>query len=202
MPPRIFTLKEREMLRIKMLDAGFALIKQYGMTHASVEKITQAAGLGKSTFYNFFSSKEQFVIEIIEYQRDHSKQWFGQILNGREKMSAAEGKAYLKKIVFSRDSIYQYLTAEDMEKLRAASPTEYFSPDDSLYDKREAKIMHTLFDHMEQVRKELDLHVIANLIKIMAIAKLNRDILHIDALDETLEHMYELLFHLIFEDHV
>lgn len=36
-------------------------------------------------------------------------------------MTAAEGKEYLKLIVFSQNSIYQYLTVEDMEKLRRAS---------------------------------------------------------------------------------
>ena len=92
MSPRIFSTTQREELRIKMLDAGFELIKQHGMTHASVEKITQAAGLGKSTFYNFFSSKEEFVTDIMEYQRDRVKRHFEQILNGREKMTAAEGK--------------------------------------------------------------------------------------------------------------
>lgn len=200
MSPRIFSTTQREDLRIKMLDAGFELIKQHGMTHASVEKITQAAGLGKSTFYNFFSSKEEFVTDIMEYQRDRVKRHFEQILNGREKMTAAEGKAYLKLIVFSRDSIYQYLTAEDMEKLKRAFSTECTSPDDSLYDQREAEVMRGLFDHMERVRPDLDLHMVANLIKIMALAKVNRDALHADALDRTLDHIYELLYSLIFEE--
>ena len=200
MSPRIFSTTQREDLRIKMLDAGFELIKQHGMTHASVEKITQAAGLGKSTFYNFFSSKEEFVTDIMEYQRDRVKRHFDQILNGREKMTAAEGKAYLKLIVFSRDSIYQYLTAEDMEKLKRAFSTECTSPDDSLYDQREAEVMRGLFDHMERVRPDLDLHMVANLIKIMALAKVNRDALHADALDRTLDHIYELLYSLIFEE--
>lgn len=200
MSPRIFSTTQREELRIKMLDAGFELIKQHGMTHASVEKITQAAGLGKSTFYNFFSSKEEFVTDIMEYQRDRVKRHFEQILNGREKMTVAEGKEYLKLIVFSRNSIYQYLTAEDMEKLKQASSPECTSPDDRLYDQREAEIMHGLFDHMEGVRPDLDLHVVANLIKIMAMAKVNRDALHADALDRTLDHIYGLLYSLIFEE--
>ena len=33
MSPRIFSTTQREELRIKMLDAGFELIKQHGMTH-------------------------------------------------------------------------------------------------------------------------------------------------------------------------
>ena len=32
MSPRIFSTTQREELRIKMLDAGFELIKQHGMT--------------------------------------------------------------------------------------------------------------------------------------------------------------------------
>ena len=60
--------------------------------------------------------------------------------------------------------------------------------------------MNGLFDHLEGVRPDLDLHVVANLIKIMAMAKVNRDALHTDALDRTLEHIYGLLYSLIFEE--
>ena len=52
---------------------------------------------------------------------------------------------------------------------------------------------------MEGVRQDVDLHVAANLIKIMAMAKVNRGSLHTDALDRTLERIYELLFSLIFQ---
>ena len=200
MSPRIFTTTQREDLRIRMLNAGFELIKKHGMTHASVEKITQAAGLGKSTFYNFFSSKEEFVTDIMEYQRDRVKHHFEHLLDGREKMTTAEGKEYLKLIVFSQNSIYQYLTAEDMEKLRQASSSECIDPNNTSYDQQEKQILHGLLDHMEGVREDIDLHVVANLIKIMAMAKVNRESLHTDALDKTLNHIYELLFTLIFEE--
>lgn len=202
MPPRVFTVKEREELRIKMLDAGFELIKKHGMTHASVEKITSAAGLGKSTFYNFFLSKEQFVNEIITYQRDRFKQSFNGALKGREKMTADEGNDFLKMIIFSQDSIYQYLTAADMEKLRAVSPPEEIAPDNSTYLEHEMDTMYTLFENMENVRDDLDILSVANLIKIMALAKVNRESLHADALEKTIGHIYGLLFSLIFEDAV
>ena len=57
MAKRVFTEEERTEYREKMLDAGFDLLKEYGMTHMSVAKITEAAGIGVSTFYNFFESK-------------------------------------------------------------------------------------------------------------------------------------------------
>ncbi|MPM23626.1 hypothetical protein SDC9_70100 [bioreactor metagenome] len=195
MSPKIFAISKREEVRAKMLGAGFALIKEHGMTHASVEKVTQAVGLGKSTFYNFFSSKEIFVYEIIKYQRDRAKQNFMDILGDREKMTSVEARAYLKRIIFSEDSIYKYLTAEDESKLKAALPPEYCIDPVS-----EAVVMDGLFQHIEGVRGDIDYQVVANLIKIMAIAMFNKDALHADALDRTLERIYALLFSCIFEE--
>ncbi len=197
MSPKIFALQEREEARIKMLDAGFSLIKEYGMTHASVEKVTQAVGLGKSTFYNFFPSKEMFVYEIINYQRDRAKQAFMDILGTREKMTVPEGKMFLKKIIFSKDSIYQYLTAEDQSKLLAALPSDYRMDSTS-----EAAVMSGLFGHIQHVRPDIDYKLVANLIKIMAITMFHQDSLHGDALERTLIQMYELLFSCIFEEGV
>ena len=69
MASRVFKKEEREEKRVQMLETGFALLKEYGMTHMSVDKITSAVGLGKGTFYHFFDSKEDFVYQLIEHQR-------------------------------------------------------------------------------------------------------------------------------------
>ena len=194
MSPKLFDLKEREEARIRMLDAGFKLIKEQGMTHASVDKVTKAVGLGKSTFYNFFPSKEMFVYEIIRYQRDRAKQFFMDVLDGREKMTVLEAKNFLRRIIFSQDSIYQYLTAQDEAKLEAALPPEY-----CIDPEADRTVFLTLISCMEGVREDVDYKVATNLIKIMALARMNKDSLHTDALEKTLNHIYELLFSLVFE---
>lgn len=195
MSPKLFDLTQREEARVRMLDVGFQLIKEQGMTHASVEKVMKAVGLGKSTFYNFFPSKEMFVYEIIRYQRDRAKKHFIDVLGDREKMTVPEGKEFLKKIIFSEDSIYQYLTAEDEAKLWAALPPEY-----RINAETEREIINTLLTHMEDVRKDIDFKVVANLIKVMALSLFHRKSLHADALDRTFDRIYELLFSCIFEE--
>ena len=59
MPKRIFTGNEKEQLRLTMLEAGFPLIKEYGMTHTTISKITEAADIAKGTFYHFWKNKEE-----------------------------------------------------------------------------------------------------------------------------------------------
>ena len=115
MPIRVFDEEEKNIIRKKMLDEGMELIKKYGLTHTSVVKITNAAGIGKSTFYNFFTSKEVFVVELIQYERRRMMDYFHQILHGRERITVSEAKDFLQKIIFHQDSIYQYLTEQDME---------------------------------------------------------------------------------------
>ena len=194
MSPKKFGWEERENVRTQMLEAGYELIRQYGMTHTSVDKVTAAVGLGKSTFYNFFPSKERFVYEIIVSMRGQLMDHFEALLAGREKLPVPEAESFLKKIIFSQRSIYKYLTAEDEEKLRSALPPEcFFDPAE------DARVMASLFGRMERVRPDLDAHLVANLLKIMALAQINQAELHADALDRTLEAVYTLLFSCIFE---
>ena len=92
MAKRVFTEAERTEYREKMLAAGFDLLKQYGMTHMSVAKITEAAGIGVSTFYNFFPSKEAYVYEVLQYRRKMIPELIKMALNGKEKAGPAEAR--------------------------------------------------------------------------------------------------------------
>lgn len=111
-----------------MLAIGFELLKQYGMTHTSVE-----------------------------------------------------------------DTIYPYLTTTDEAKLQAALP------DDFVVDvELEIHTIDSFLVHMEGVKDSLDYPVIANLMKTFALVQEANEMMHQEALDRTLDAMFELLFSLIF----
>ncbi|MPW25494.1 TetR family transcriptional regulator [Alkalibaculum sp. M08DMB] len=195
MTPKIFTSLEREEMRIKMLDAGFSLIKEYGMTHTSVDKIMEAVGLKKSTFYNFFHSKEMFVYEIILLQREKFWKHFDTVLSGREKVSVSEGKELLRTLFCNPNSIYQHLTQEDENKLQAALPKEYF-----IDDNKEKNAANALLGRIEGIQSDIDYKLIANLMKILAMVQEGKDVLHEDALDRTLDALFDLMFSFIFNE--
>lgn len=195
MPLRVFEEAERTELKEKMLKVGFRLMKEYGMTHTSVRKVTKSVGLGASTFYNFFPSKEMFVLEMIQYQRDRHIQYFNEVLAGRDKMTVEEGKEFARRILFNQDNILYYLTPEDEEKLYAACGNPGLFMDGGSHE----EIMPMLLSHVDGIRKEVNQKVIANLVKMMVFALFHRKEMHEDALDETFDKIYELLFSLLFE---
>lgn len=193
--PQIFTASEKEALARRMLEAGFELIKQHGMTHASVEKITQTVGIGRSTFYNFFPTKEKFVYDIIAYQREKGRQRFIALLDGRDKMTTAEAKAYLIFLFTGENTIYRYLTSADEAKLQAALP-DAFRADIG----HETQVLDGLLDHMEGVREPVDYGVVANLMKILALTQETSAALHEEAMERTLDGLFDLLFSYIFDE--
>ena len=64
MPPP-FTEKEKNRLRRKMLRTARSLFARQGLKKTSLEDITNAAGIAKSTFYQFFESKEALFLELL-----------------------------------------------------------------------------------------------------------------------------------------
>lgn len=195
MSPKLFSVTEKERLKEKMFHAGLELLKEYGMTHMSVEKITAAAGIGKSTFYNFFLSKEEFVVALIEHNRRRFWKTVSGMLGDRERLTVPEARQVLTAIINNQDSVYQYLTPEDEKKLAESIP-ETYGPDAD----EETQILKRLFTMFEGVREDVDYVVVSNLLKILAITAEHRPDLHEEGYGRTQEKLFALLFECIFEE--
>ena len=190
MAKRVFTEEERAEYREKMLDAGFDLLKQYGMTHMSVAKITEAAGIGVSTFYNFFASKEEYVYEVLQYRRRKIPELIRIALNGKEKAVPAETRTYLKMMIDERYSVFPSLTPEDEKRLLEMLP-EQVRPD--LQKETETSIQ--FFQHMEGIRPDVNIPLVANLIKVYVLAAEGKEMLHQAVFDVTMERMRDLILY-------
>ena len=193
MAKRVFTEEERAEYREKMLAAGFDLLKQYGMTHMSVAKITEAAGIGVSTFYNFFPSKEAYVYEVLQYRRKIIPDLLRMALNGKEKAGPAEARTYLKFMIDENYSVFPSLSPEDEKRLVEMLP-EQAAPN----QQKEMQIANQFIAIMEDVRPDANMTLVANLIKIYVLGAEGREILHEVAYEETMERMRDLILYEIF----
>ena len=120
MPPRVFTEEEKEKLRESMLDQAIPLLEEYGLTHMSVDKITKRVGIGKSTFYNFFSSKEEYVSYALEHNRKKLLDALDKKFPPGKKMKPAEVFQMWFTTFLSGNSVYKKFSAEDVRALYEA----------------------------------------------------------------------------------
>ena len=193
MAKRVFTEAERAEYREKMLAAGFDLLKQYGMTHMSVAKITEAAGIGVSTFYNFFPSKEAYVYDVMEYRKRMIPVFIKKALNGKEKAGPAETRNYLKIMIDEDYSIFPSLSQEDEKRLLEMLP-EQVRPD----LQKETRTSMMFFQQMEGIRPDVNIALVTNLIKIYVLGAEGRELLHDAAYEETMERMRDVIIYEIF----
>ena len=59
--PEEFIKKQREIAH-----SAAKLFFQYGFNETSVSQISTAAGIGKSTLYDFFSSKDEIILLLLD----------------------------------------------------------------------------------------------------------------------------------------
>lgn len=194
MPVRVFTDEEKEALKQKMLAAGLPLLKRYGMTHMSVAKITSAASIGTSTFYNFWRNKEEYVAALAEYQERQILRRIltPEMLAGTEKPGRKEVRKFLKALVDENVSIIPWLTLSDESAL--FHHTDAFLPDES----KESEKTRTLLAGVEGARDDIDPAVIANLVKILALTAESREELHLSAYDMTIDCLIDSILRQIF----
>lgn len=198
MPVRVFDKDEKELLRIKMLDAGFPLIKEYGVIHTSVARITKAAGIGTSTFYNFWQNKEEYLTDLIRYHRQKMLPVLisEDVLAHKRKLSRVEVKKLFKLLTDEEVSIYPHMTLEDEFKL--VKSTEEFAPDLA----KETAIATALISYIDNVREDIDFGLVANLTKILAITAESKNSLHASSYEATLDVIIEKILNLIFKEGV
>ncbi len=60
--------------REKLIETGAEIIHRKGFNHTGIQEILSAAGVPKGSFYNYFKSKEDFGLKIIDHFSAHFSQ--------------------------------------------------------------------------------------------------------------------------------
>lgn len=63
--PRAFDENERQTIKQQLVEAGRREIAQVGLRNLNVDAVVRAGGISKGSFYTFFPSKEDFVLEVF-----------------------------------------------------------------------------------------------------------------------------------------
>ena len=65
----------------RIIETGAAIIHRKGFNHTGIQEILTAAGVPKGSFYNYFKSKNDFGLAIVDYFSEHFKKIAGKTLH-------------------------------------------------------------------------------------------------------------------------
>ncbi len=180
-----FTEKERVEIRQRLLDTGYKLSTETGIKRMTIAAVAEKSGVSVGTFYNFFGSKEEFVVAMI---RDTEVKYEKEMASHFSK----EGTIALRKFLevlrgnFKPETNFLLrLKLDDWVWLKShISDSAYLNTDNDL------KKYEYMFTKIKGIRKDADPGVVVNFIKSIYALYQNRDTLF----EESLQTNVDLIF--------
>jgi AcrR family transcriptional regulator len=74
--------------RLRLFRCALALIAERGMSNVTVEDITEAADVGKGTFFNYFATKDHVLVVMTEIQLGKIRDGATRATTGRQSIHA------------------------------------------------------------------------------------------------------------------
>jgi AcrR family transcriptional regulator len=191
--PRAFSPEERETIRRHLREKGEELFEAYGLKKTTVADITQAVGISKGSFYLFYGSKEELLLEILEQIESEGR---GRILehtthpqeNARQSVSAI-----LKSFLLTWDAypLLRRLDKSDFDYLARKLPAERVQA----HIDRDQQFIDNFTDKFEQdgIPLRVPPRVVANMIKALFFIAIRRFDLGEEAYAECMEILIDLI---------
>lgn len=116
--PANFTKEEKVILIEKFYKQGYILLKKFGYKKLKIVDIASSVGIGTGTFYNFFKSKDEFIIWLIKKRKDETVEQFLSL--SKEYPDGIPISAFEQFLfdTISYNNIYRCLTQDDYNILQ------------------------------------------------------------------------------------
>ncbi|MBQ8245522.1 MAG: TetR/AcrR family transcriptional regulator [Lachnospiraceae bacterium] len=177
-----FTVEQQDSIRVQLFEAGIHLLKEVGVQRMTVSKLTKAAGIAKGSFYNFFESKEDFLLKLCQYAEVKTWDMFHKRMRGESSMNTHEFMAFLREYMNSDYDLLNGLTVEDFVWIKGhMKEVKPFEP--SVL----TGTIQTVFGYLSDVRADVDIGIVVNLIKGVYGMRENRETMIETSLEESIE---------------
>lgn len=184
-----FTDEQRKEINLKLINAGCDISTKVGLKKMTVAMITKEAGVAVGSFYNFYASKEEFVVAMI---RDTELR----LEVNMAKQFDKDGTITLKKFlsVFREgfrpeNNLLLRMKLDDWVWMKShISDSSYFDTSSDM------KKFEFLTQRITDVRKDADPGVVVNFIKSIYALYQNRDTLFEKSLQTNVDLIFDSLF--------
>lgn len=176
--PKIFSEQEREIIRMKLINAGMEELENKSYRNIAVDSLAAEVGIAKGTFYNFFPSKEAYFYAVMQFVKEKNRNELKELLLC-EKIQKDEIVSCLYHRYTKIKTVYDYFSPEEIKIIVRKLP-DSDEADDSV------EFAEWICENLSVSDKEKKAKVIVNMCNIMAMAASNRDMLEPCAYEETI----------------
>ena len=184
-----FSEKERVEIRQKLLDSGYELSTEIGIKKMTIAMIAKNTEVAVGTFYNFFASKEEYVVAMIRYTEAKFEK---EMVSHFSKDGTIALKKYLE--VFRENfkpenNFLLQLKLDDWVWLKS-----HISDSIYLNTANDLKKYEFMFRKIKGIRRDAEPGVVVNFIKSIYALYQNRDTLFEESLQINVDLIFDALY--------
>ncbi|PWL49644.1 MAG: TetR/AcrR family transcriptional regulator, partial [Clostridiales bacterium] len=118
MARKSYSEQEREQIRDKLLIAMLQCIAERGLIHSSIDVLCEKAGISKTFFYRFFSSKEELVLHALLFQQPKLLSYARSLMDNTDLSWRESVKTFLTNCCYGAKTGVAVLSIEDEKEIR------------------------------------------------------------------------------------
>ncbi|AXR66478.1 TetR/AcrR family transcriptional regulator [Leptospira mayottensis] len=99
-----------ETRKKKILETGIHLLRKTGPNGIGIQEIADASGIPKGSFYNYFPSKDHFLLEALEIYTNAAIQWNESVLEEGGRGLSSLHFLYKKKVDLEKNFLQEELS--------------------------------------------------------------------------------------------
>ncbi|HEK9103967.1 TetR/AcrR family transcriptional regulator [Bacillus pfraonensis] len=187
-----FTDQEKEQIRQSLLIKGKELFIQYGLAKTSIDDIILACGIGKGTFYKFFSSKEELYLEILKNEEEVREtvlnELFRENLPPKELLSSFFHRSF--ELVEKNPFLQRVFQNDEHERLSRKLPEKMFEFSET-HKKRGIHAVKILMDR--GVLPKNDPQIIVGIIQAVMMIRLHQQEIGYEVFPKVMEQIIEFV---------
>ena len=181
-----FSPEKRTSIEACMVEEGFSMLKEGGLRNIRIDEIARKCGIAKGSFYSFFDTKAAFIYRIMVAKREEAKRELQDHLqNG--KLSFDGLYQYLLWLAQSDLDIFAHLSEKEQQELKRQWPAAWFNNDGN-----NILTVSRILNCLEKPRQDADKLLFANCLKLIALAKAERQVFASPAFESMIESIVRL----------
>lgn len=192
--PKIFSTDKKQLLHELLKENCVNLIKDSGYKSLNIRDLAKTTGISAGTFYNFYHSKEDLILEIMNDCQNRLQNQFLEIYQNKGGVSRIDFiDLYYDFFMTDKNNVLQYLSRDDLTALLLRS-------DKKITLETAKNIILQNINLLSNPREHINLNAVINFTQLINLCIENKDLLVEEELTSTIKKLLDNLADELFQE--
>ena len=194
--PRLFNAEKKEEIRNQLISEGKEMMLEEGITKMNLEKLAYSAGIAKGTFYNFFKTKQHFILAIIRTYQQQQYEILNQTAQQRKgTLSVTEAVQMFLTIYDPKTNPMFHMRERDLDWIAEKIPAA------ELFDaEMDLKCCRLILSCVKNLRQDVDYRIVSNFSRMIMFTLMQKECVHQEVLETNIRMIINMTTHYILQD--